>query len=183
MTTLGKAAWATPMYISVAWTLMISYQLFTQTAVTTVVTVVNTLIPSVGFWLSSRIDIVIFVYSFAWVFVLSSAIPGVILGKERGVLVQFFVCLALTFLALITVDILESYGAASLNQLLGLSFLFNNLVAAALYLSLPYILMIALDIRARNRNKKKEDLEMLTETCVENAANEQKCKKRNRRVN
>jgi hypothetical protein len=175
VTTLGKAAWATPMYISVAWTLMISYQLFTQTAVTTVVTVVNTLLPSAGFWLSSRIDIVIFVYSFAWVFVLSSAIPGVILGKERGVLVQFFVCLTLTFLALITVDILESYGAASLNQLLGLSFMFNNLVIAALYLALPYILMVALDVRSRNRNKKKEDLEMLTENYVENATNGQKC--------
>ena len=175
MTTLGKAAWATPMYISVAWTLMISYQLFTQTAVTTVVTVINTLIPSVGFWLSSRIDIVIFVYSFAWVFVLSSAIPGVILGKERGVLVQFFVCLTLTFLALITVDVLESYGAASLNQLLGLSFMFNNIVLASLYLALPYILMVALDIRSRNKNKKKEDLEVLTETYVENATNEQNC--------
>jgi hypothetical protein len=177
VTTLGKAAWATPMYISVAWTLMISYQLFTQTAVTTIVTVVNTLLPSVGFWLSSRIDIVIFVYSFAWVFVLSSAIPGVILGKERGVLVQFFVCLTLTFLALITVDVLESYGTASLNQLLGLSFMFNNLVIATLYLALPYILMIALDIRSRNRNKKKEDLEMLTETYAENAPNGQKCQK------
>jgi len=175
VTTLGKAAWATPMYISVAWTLMISYQLFTQTAVTTVVTVINTLIPSVGFWLSSRIDIVIFVYSFAWVFVLSSAIPGVILGKERGVLVQFFVCLTLTFLALITVDVLESYGAASLNQLLGLSFMFNNIVLASLYLALPYILMVALDIRSRNKNKKKEDLEVLTETYVENATNEQNC--------
>lgn len=174
MTTLGKAAWATPMYISVAWTLMISYQLFTQTAVTTIVTVVNTLLPSVGFWLSSRIDIVIFVYSFAWVFVLSSAIPGLILGKKRGVLVQFFVCLTLTFLALITLDILEIYGAASLNQLLGLSFIFNNLVIAALYLALPYILMIALDIRSRNKNKKKEDLETLTENHVENATNGQK---------
>ena len=171
MTALGKAAWATPMYISVAWTLMISYQLFTQTAVTTIVTSVNTLLPSVGFWLSSRMDIVIFVYSFAWVFVLSSAIPGVILGKERGVLVQFFVCLTLTFLALITVDILEGYGAASLNQLLGLSFIFNNLVIASLYLALPYILMIALDIRSRNNNKKKEDLESLTENYVENATN------------
>ena len=151
---------------------MISYQLFTQTAVTSIVTIVNTLLPSVGFWLSSRIDIVIFVYSFAWVFVLSSAIPGVILGKERGVLVQFFVCLTLTFLALITADILESYCAASLNQLLGLSFVFNNIVIATLYLAFPYILMIALDIRARN-NKNKEDSEMLIETCVENAANGQ----------
>jgi hypothetical protein len=73
------------------------------------------------------------------------------------------------------VDVLKRYGAASLNQLLGLSFVFNNLVMATLYLALPYILMIALDIRSRNRNKKKEDLEMLTETYVENAPNGQTC--------
>jgi len=175
VTTLGKAAWATPMYLSVAWTLMISYQIFTQTAVTTLVTVVDTMLPSIGFWLSSRIDVVIFVYSFAWVFVLSSAIPGIILGKERGVLVQFFVCLTLTFLALITVDILEGYSETSLNQLLGLSFIFNNIVVAAVYLALPYIFMIALDIRARNKNKKKENLEMLTETYVEDIAARQEC--------
>jgi hypothetical protein len=63
--TLGKAAFAAPIYISVAWTLMISYQLFTQTAVTTLVTQINTFIPSIGFWLSSRIDMVVFIYAFA----------------------------------------------------------------------------------------------------------------------
>jgi hypothetical protein len=35
--------------------------------------------------------------------------------------------------------------------------------------------MIALDVRSRNRNKKKEELEMLTETCVEDIPNGQKC--------
>jgi hypothetical protein len=61
--------------------------------------------------------------------------------------------------------------------------MFNNLVMATLYLVLPYILMIALDIRSRNRNKKKEDLEMLSETYVENAPNGQTVKKQNRSVN
>lgn len=156
---MGKAAWAAPMYISVAWTLMISYQLFTQTAVTTVVTALDIVMPSIGVWLSSRIDMVIFVYSFAWVFVLSSVIPSVILGKERSVLVQFFVCLVLTFLALIAVDLLETFAQASLNQLLGLSFVFNNLILAAIYLSLPYIFMLALDIKVRMKKQNDEDLE------------------------
>ena len=110
-------------------------------------------------------------------------IPGIILGKKRGVLTQFFVCLTLTFLALITVDILESYGAASLNQLLGLSFIFNNLVIAALYLALPYILMIALDIRVRNNNIKKEDIEKPTEIHMEKSQTDKKVKKQNRHVN
>ena len=147
---------------------MITYQIFTQTAVSTLVTNVNTIVPSVGIWLTSRIDLVVFVYGFAWVFILSSAIPSVILGKERGVLAQFFLCLTLTFLAVVMVDILESYADLSMSQLLGFSYFFNNLVVASLYLIIPYVLMVALDIRSRNLNKQKQNLELLTENYLEN---------------
>jgi hypothetical protein len=162
--TLGKAAFAAPIYISVSWTLMISYQLFTQTAVTTKI---NTLIPSIGFWLSSRIDMVVFIYAFAWVFLLSSAIPSLILGKERGVLAQFFMCLTLTFLAFALLDVLQNYAGASLDQLLSFAFVFNNPVLAALYLSLPYVIMIALDLRTRKRRKARKGFEDFTETYVD----------------
>lgn len=165
---MAKAAWVAPLYLSVAWTLMITYQIFTQTAVSTLVTNVNTIVPSVGIWLTSRIDLVVFVYGFAWVFILSSAIPSIILGKERGVLAQFFLCLTLTFLAVVMVDILESYADLSMSQLLGFSYFFNNLVVASLYLIIPYVLMVALDIRSRNLNKQKQNLELLTENYLEN---------------
>ena len=91
---------------------MITYQIFTRTAVSTIVTNVDAIIPSLGLWLSSRIDLVVFVYGFAWVFILSSAIPCAILGKERGVLVQFFLCLILVFLAFIMVDVLKATQAS-----------------------------------------------------------------------
>lgn len=165
---MAKAVWVAPLYLSVAWTLMITYQIFTQTAVSTLVTNVNTIVPSVGLWLTSRIDLVVFVYGFAWVFILSSAIPGIILGKERGVLAQFFLCLTLTFLAVVMVDILESYAELSMSQLLGFSYFFNNLVVASLYLIIPYVLMVALDIRSRTLNKQKQNLELLTENYLEN---------------
>ncbi len=165
---MAKAAWVAPLYLSIAWTLMISYQIFTQTAVSTLVTNVNAFVPSVGLWLTSRIDTVVFVYGFAWVFLLSSAIPGVILGKERGVLTQFFLCLTLTSLAIVMVDILETYAQVSMSQLLGFSYFFNNLVVASLYLVIPYVLMIALDIHSRNRVKQKQNLELLTENYLEN---------------
>jgi len=171
--TLGKAALAAPMYISVAWTLMISYQLFTQTAVTTLITYINTSIPSIGLWLYSRIGMIVFIYAFAWVFVLSSAIPSVILGKERGVLTQFFVCLTLTFLAFALLDVLKNYGGSSLDQLLSFNFLFNNPVLAALYLSIPYVVMVALHLRARKRNKAKKHIETLTKTYLNSAAEEE----------
>ena len=170
MATLGKAAFATPLYLSVAWTLMISYQLFTETAVTTLVTQINTLIPSVGFWLSSRVEMVVFIYAFAWVFVLSSVIPSLLLGKERGVLIQFFVCLTLTFLAFALLDVLQIYAGASLEQLLSFAFVFTNPILAALYLSLPYVVMIGLDVRARRRNKAKKESGELTETYVDSEA-------------
>ncbi|MCW4054487.1 MAG: hypothetical protein NWE84_06165 [Candidatus Bathyarchaeota archaeon] len=167
MTTLGKAVFATPLYLSVAWALMISYQLFTETAVTTLVTQIDTFLPSIGFWLASRVDMVVFVYAFAWTFVLSSVIPSLLLGKERGVLIQFFVCLTLTFLAFILLDVMEIYAGTSLAQLLSFAFVFSNPILAVLYLSLPYVVMIGLDVRSRRRNKANNKSVDFTEIYVD----------------
>jgi hypothetical protein len=167
---LGKAALITPLYISVAWTLMVSYQLFTQIAVTTVTTYIDLLLPSVGAWLVSRMDMLVFIHAFAWVFLLSSAIPSVILGKGRGVLVQFFVCLTLTFSAFVVQDILITYGGESIGQMFSLAALFNNPFLAIGYLSLPYLLMLGFDIHSRRKQKKKEKMEKVTVAYLEDAA-------------
>lgn len=174
---MGRAAWIAPLYISMAWTLMIAYQLFTQTAVLTIITNMSPFFPSIGSWLTTRVELVIFIYGFAWVFILSSAIPGAILGKERGVLVQFFLCLAVTFLSIIMVDVLATYAQVSMDQFLGLSFFFNNLVLASLYLAIPYILMIGLDIRSRHDAKQRQNLELLTNNYLENSPIEEKRQK------
>jgi hypothetical protein len=146
---------------------MISYQLFTETAVTTLVTQIDTLLPSIGIWLASRVDMVVFVYAFAWTFVLSSVIPALLLGKERGVLVQFFVCLTLTFLTFVLLDVLQNYAGTSLAQLLSFAFVFSNPIIAGLYLAMPYIVMIGLDVRARRKNKAKKASADFTETYVD----------------
>jgi hypothetical protein len=124
--------------------------------VTNIVTQLNTFIPTAGLWLVARVDMVVFIYAFAWTFVLSSVIPSLLLGKERSVLVQFFVCLTLTFLAFVLLDVLQNYAGTSLAQLLSFSFLFRNPLIAGLYLALPYIVMLSLDVRARRRNKPNE---------------------------
>ncbi|MEJ2272333.1 MAG: hypothetical protein P8X91_07620 [Candidatus Bathyarchaeota archaeon] len=115
---LGKATILTPLYVSVAWTLMTSYQLFTQTTVESVTRYINVFLPSIGAWMALRIDIIVFVHSFAWIFLLSSAIPSLILGKGRGVLIQFGVCLTLAFLAFIVQDILMSNNSETYNQIM-----------------------------------------------------------------
>jgi len=167
---LGKAAVVTPLYVSVAWTLMVSYQLFTQTAVTTVTTYIDTFWPAVGEWLTLRMGMLVFIHAFAWVFLLSSAIPSVILGKGKGVLVQFFVCLTLTFSAFIVQDILITYGGGSIGQMFSLAVLFNNPFLAVGYLSLPYLLMLGFDINSRRNQKKKEKIENTTNVYLEDAA-------------
>lgn len=154
---MSKAIWATPVYLSLAWALMISYQLFTQTAVETVVNNITGVFPAVGLWLISRIDMIVVINAFAWVFVLSSVIPSIILGKERGILVQFFVCLILTVVSFVILDAIQTVGM--LNQLLGATFLFNNIFFAVLYLALPYIAMVAIDWYVKKRQKQNEKLE------------------------
>ena len=151
---MRKTAIITPLYISVAWTLMVSYQLFTQTTVTAVTDYINIYIPSIGAWLVSRLDMIIFIHSFAWIFLLSSVIPSLILGKERGVLVQFGVCLTLAFLAFVIQDAVSGVGNGALDQILGLAPLFQNPALAAAYLSLPYLLMLGFDIRSKRKKEK-----------------------------
>ena len=153
---MGKAAIATPLYLSFAWTLMISYQIFTQTAVTTITDQVNAFLPSIGTWMSSRMDLIVFIYAFAWVFVLSSVIPSAILGKGRSVLLQFMVCLTLTFLPFIFKDVLAAYATQPIEAVFGLNLAFQNPLLAAGYLALPYLVMLTLDVYSKRKHLKEE---------------------------
>lgn len=158
---------------------MVSYQMFTQVAVTTLINYINLLWPLAGAWLTSKANMIAFVSAFAWVFVLSSVIPSIMLGKERSVLIQFLVCLTLTFLAFIAYDLLEAYGGASIQYVFSLAVFLNNPFIATVYLSIPYILMLAVDIHDRRKRKReKELLEMATNAYLQNAvAAEQKRQK------
>jgi hypothetical protein len=151
---LGKATVLTPMYISVAWILMTTYQFFTETTVESVTAFINIYAPIVGSWMTARLDMIVFIHSFAWIFLLSSVIPALLLGKERGVLVQFGLCLSLAFLTFIVKDAVTDITSGTLDQILGLAPLFQNSVLAAAYLSLPYLLMIGFDIRSKRKKEK-----------------------------
>lgn len=123
---MSKATLMTPLYVSVAWTVMVTYQIFTQTAVSTVLNYLNMLWPAAGEWLLLRIDIIIFVHALAWVFVLSSVIPSLLLGKKRSVLVQFFVCLTSALVAFVIQDSMSVYLNGQSQVLLGVAFLLGN---------------------------------------------------------
>jgi len=170
---LGKATILTPLYISIAWTLMTSYQLFTETTVTTVTIYIGTYLPTIGAWMASRLDMIVFIHSFAWIFLLSSVIPALLLGKERGVLIQFGLCLTLAFLAFVVQDaVATGLGNGALDQILGVAPLFRNPLLAAVYLLLPYLLMVGFDIRGKRKKQewmKVEKVEGETDDFPEDA--------------
>lgn len=147
-----KAALLTPIYLSLSWVLTVSYQIFTDTAVKTVSGYLNGFWPAAATWLTRNIQTVSFVYAFSWIFVLSSVLPALILGRERSVLVQYVVCLALTGLALSASSILEAAGA-NVQSIFGVSVFLEQPPFAMAYLLIPYALMVSLDVRAKKRRK------------------------------
>jgi len=133
---------------------MISYQLFTDTAVKTIMMYIGYHIPSMGYWSNQGIEMIVFIYAFAWIFVLSSVLPGVILGKNGSVLVQFFVCLALTFVSfMIQGGLISLINIETMKQILDFSVLFENPYVAIMYLSLPFLIMLSIDIHSRRSNR------------------------------
>jgi hypothetical protein len=172
--TVGKAAVVTPLYISVAWIMMITYQMFTKTAVSAVLTNFGVVLPAVSEWLFSRMDIIIFIHAFAWVFVLSSVIPSLLLGKERSVLIQFFVCLTLVFISFVVQDIVNVYLDEQSPLLSNFLLLLNNPFLAAAYLSMPYIFMLAIDIKAKRKREKDKKLDKIAEIYMQNSEMQKK---------
>ena len=164
---MSKATLMTPLYVSIAWTMMVTYQIFTQTAVLAVLNSFNRLWPVAGEWLLLRIDMIIFTHAFAWVFVLSSVIPSLLLGKKRSVLVQFFVCLTLALVAFVIQDSVSVYLSGQSQVLLDVAFLLGNPLLAVVYLSVPYLFMMTIDIRAWRRAEKEEHMDNITAIYLE----------------
>lgn len=148
----------TPFYISVSWTLLISYQMFTQTAVTSVVQNIAVFWPSIGNWLNMRADTILFVHAFAWIWVLSSMVPSVILGQGRSVLVQFLVCLILAFGAVSFADIFSFLvGTEFVERIFKMSILLESPWLAGLYLLIPYLMMFSVDLRGRRKHRLEKE--------------------------
>jgi hypothetical protein len=101
-----------------------------------------------GALLSTRVDTAVFVCSFAWNFVLSAAISKLVFGRERRLSIQFFVSLGLTLLSSGLIEAFKVYGLDFSNPATMSLFsqIFGNPVFAFLYLALPFLFMIAIDL-------------------------------------
>ena len=146
---MAKSIALKAVYLVLAWVLMVSYQIFTQTALTTVTSFLGGSLPVLASWINSKADLTIFICSFAWMFVLSSLISIFMFGKERRLTIQFLVSLALTLtgsalLGLLHVVGLDLSNPSVLSQ--PFTLLFGNVFFAFFYLALPFIFMVAVDL-------------------------------------
>jgi hypothetical protein len=144
------------MYLSISWVLTVSYQLFTDTAVKSIAAFTTLSWSAAGTWINSNVQTLVFIYAFTWIFVLSSVIPQVILGKQRSVLIQYVVVLILTLLAFFMADILQAVSGIRISQIFEAATFLKNPLLAGIYLSIPYLFMIGLDIRSRKRRSKEQ---------------------------
>ncbi len=159
-----RAALTTPLYISSVWVLLITYQMFTSVAVISVVQSMGPFFPSIQEFLMPRIDRIEFMYSFAWIWVMTSLIPSLIL-KRRSALLQFVVVLVLTFLAVEFQSILFfAFGGEFVEQIFGVAVWLGNPWLATLYLLSPFLVILSVDLYARRKKKLEEKSQLLSQT-------------------
>jgi hypothetical protein len=149
MAILARSIALKTVYLVLAWVLIVSYQIFTQTALTTLTFSLEGSIPTLASLINSKADLTIFICSFAWMFVLSSLISILMFGRERKLTIQFLVSLALTLTGSALLGSLHLVGLDLSNpSVLSQPFtlLFGNVFFAFFYLALPFIFMVAVDL-------------------------------------
>jgi hypothetical protein len=154
---LAKGLLVTSIYLVVAWVLMLSYQFFTTTVLTTGASSFGASVPSLALWLGGNISVAAFVCSFAWLFVLSSVIADLIFGQQRRIFIQFLIGLALTVMTTAILDGLSAVGLDLSNPNILLSSpiaqVVQNAYFAFFYLSLPFVFMVVVELRAMRKHK------------------------------
>jgi hypothetical protein len=108
--------------------------------------------------LRSNLGLAVFICSFAWMFVLSSVISTLVFGKQRRIFIQFLIGLVLTLTASGLFDAAKLLGwdLSNPKTLLANRYaqVFNSGVFSALFLSVPFAFMIAMDLRAMAKARK-----------------------------
>jgi hypothetical protein len=128
---------------------MVSYQIFTQSALTTLTTSLKEISPAVAILINSNVNVVVFIFSFAWMFVLSSIVSIIMFGKERRLTIQFTVSLVLTLTGSALLGLLHLAGLDLSNPNFvskPFTLIFGNVFFSFFYLALPFIFMLAVDL-------------------------------------
>jgi hypothetical protein len=110
MACLARSIALKAVYLVLAWVLMVSYQIFTQTTLTTLTFSLGGSVPVLASLTNSKADLTIFICSFAWMFVVLSLILILMFGKERKLTFQFLISLAPTLAGSALLGLLHIVG-------------------------------------------------------------------------
>jgi hypothetical protein len=156
---MARSFTVTAALLAVAYILMVSYQVFAKNALGSVVEALKNISPVLTSILDSGYgsQIIVFVCSFAWMFVLSAVVSQLMFGRERRLSVQFLVSFALTLTGAALLYLLQNVLGVNLSDpsVLSKPFLvvFDNAMFSFFYLALPFIVMVALDLRTLAKRK------------------------------
>jgi hypothetical protein len=156
---LARKIATTIAYLALAYLLMFSYQIFTQTALSSVTASISSFSPFLASILINRTNTAIFIFSFAWTFVLSTIIYRLTFGGINRLFIRFLISLGLTVASTAIINQFNLYGIDVTNpNLITPSLcaqLFSNPAFAFIYLALPFIFMIVIDL---NLTKKVQEI-------------------------
>lgn len=139
-----------PLYILLGWLGLTSYQTFVNQAVTTITQTLSIISPPIANWISNNLEIIKFINAFAWVFILTSLLPSIL--SKNSVFIQFITCLTLAVTAAEAPNLIAAVTPNTITQLMTVTAKpLQNFILAALYLSLPYAVLLWLDLRSKQK--------------------------------
>jgi hypothetical protein len=106
-------------------------------------------VPDLALLIGSNVNLVVFICSFAWMFVLSSLVSVIMFGREKRLTIQFMASLALTLTGSALLGLLHLTGLDLTNPNFTsrpFTLMFGNVFFAFFYLALPFIFVLAVDL-------------------------------------
>lgn len=139
-----------PLYILIGWLGLTSYQTFVNQAVTTITQTLSIISPPIANWINNNLEIIKFINAFAWVFILTSLLPSIL--SKNSVFIQFITCLTLAVTAAEAPNLIAIVTPNTIAQLMTVTAKpLQNFILAAFYLSLPYAVLLWLDLRSKQK--------------------------------
>jgi hypothetical protein len=132
----------TPIFVGVKASVLMVYRLFTEIAVTAVVQSINIINPPIGSYLLTRLDTVIYLITFAWLFLFIEWLKEAVFGKH-SITMKFIYTMAAFLLVVTAQEAIVTYlGMETYDKIFSLANIMKNPIIALGYLALPYLFIL-----------------------------------------
>jgi hypothetical protein len=134
----------TPIFVAIKASVLMVYKMFTETAVTAVVQSINMLNPPIGSYLLTRLDTVIYLVTFAWLFLFIEWLKVAVFGKH-SLTMKFIYTMAALLLVVTAQEAIVTYlGMETYDKIFSLANYMKNPIIALGFLAIPYLFILFL---------------------------------------